>query len=52
MWGFIKKVFTVITTFFNYSVLNVNSFECVSMSIQECKARPKLIDVNAIETVF
>ena len=47
MFGFIKKVFAVITTFFNLSY--VNSLECVSMSIQECKARRKLININANE---
>ena len=52
MWGFIKKVFAVITTFFSFNVLNVNSLECVSMNNQECKARPKIIDVNSKEQVF
>ena len=34
MFGFVKKVFAVITTFFNLSY--VDSLECVSMSNQEC----------------
>ena len=46
MFGFV----TVITTYFNLSY--VNSLECVSMSNQECKARPKIIDVNNNEPVF
>ena len=46
MLGFV----TVITTYFNLSY--VNSLECVSMSNQECKARPKIIDVNNNEPVF
>ena len=50
MWRFIKKAFAVITTFFN--LLYVNSLECVSMSNQECKARPKIIDVNSNKPVF
>ena len=37
-------------TFCNLSC--VNSLECVSMSNQECKARPKIIDVNNNELVF
>ena len=50
MWRFLKKVFTVITTFF--SLPYVNSLKCILMSNQECKARPKIIDVNNNEAVF
>ena len=39
-------------TFFSFNVLNVNSLKCVSLSNQECKARPKIIDVNNNELVF
>ena len=50
MWRFLKKAFTVITTFF--SLPYVNSLQCISMNNQECKARPKIIDVNNNEPVF
>ena len=30
----------------------MNSLECISMSNQECKTRPKIIDVNNNELVF
>ena len=50
MWRFIKKAFAVITTFFNLSY--VNSLGCISMNNQECKARPKIINVNNNEPVF
>ena len=50
MWRFIKKAFAVITAFFNLSY--VISLECISMSNQECKARPKIIDINNNEPVF
>ena len=50
MWRFIKKAFAVITTFF--ILLYVNSLGCISMNNQECKARPKIIDVNNNEPVF
>ena len=50
MWIFLKKAFTVITTFF--SLPYVNSLKCISMNNQECKARPKIIDVNNNEPVF
>ena len=36
MRRFLKKVFAMITTFFNLSY--VNSLECISMNNQECKA--------------
>ena len=50
MWRFLKKSFIVITTFFSLSY--VNSLKCISMNNQECKARPKIIDVNNNEPVF
>ena len=30
----------------------VNSLECISMNNRECKARPKIINVNKNEPVF
>ena len=50
MWIFFKKAFAMITTFFN--PLYVNSSECISMNNQECKARPKIIDLNNNEPFF
>ena len=50
MWRFLKKAFTAITTFF--SLPYVNSLKCISMNNQECKARPKIIDLNNNESVF
>ena len=50
MWRFITKTFAVITAFFKISY--VNSLECISMNNQECKARPKIINVNNNEPVF
>ena len=50
MWTFIKKTFAIVATFFNLSY--VNSLECISMNNQECKARPKIIDVKNNELVF
>ena len=41
MFEFIKKIFVVITAFFNFNPSNVNSLECVSMNNQECKTRKK-----------
>ena len=50
MWRFLKKPFTAITTFFGLPY--VNSLNCISMNNQECKARPKIIDVNKNEPIF
>ena len=52
MFGFIKKVFFTVMTFFSYNVLNVNSIECVSMNNQECKIRSEIINVNTNEPMF
>ena len=39
-------------TFFSCNVLNVNSLECVSVSNQEFKIKPKIINVNTNEPMF
>ena len=39
-------------TFLIPYVLSVNSLECISMKYQECKAIPKIIDINNNEPVF
>ena len=45
-------MFFTAMTFFSFNVLSVNSLECVSMNNQECKARPRIIDVNSNEPMF
>ena len=52
MFGFIKKVFVVAMTFFNFNPSNVNCLECVSMNNQECRRRTKIINTNNNEPVF
>ena len=52
MFGFIKKVFLVAMTFFNFSRLSVISLECVSMNNEECKIRTEIIGVNTKEPMF
>ena len=39
MFGFIKKVFVLMITFFNFKPSNVNSIEWVSMNNQECRTK-------------
>ena len=45
----IKKCLFTAITFFSSNVLNVNSLGCVSMSNQECKIRPEIINLNTNE---
>ena len=52
MFGFIKKVFFTVMTFFNFNLLNLNSIECVSMNNQECRTRTKIINISNNEPVF
>ena len=52
MFGFIKQVFVVAMTFFNFNPSNVNSLECVSMNNQECKTGTKIININNNEAAF
>ena len=52
MFGFIKKVSVVATTFFNFNTSTVNSLECVSMNNQECRTRTKIININNDKLVF
>ena len=52
MFGFVKKIFFVVMSFFNFNPPNVNSLKCVSMSNQQCKTRTKIININNNEPVF
>ena len=52
MFGFIKKVFIAAVTFLSPNVLSVNSLGCILMNNQECKTRPKIININNNEPVF
>ena len=52
MFGFIKKSFITAMTFFSPNVLNTIPLKCVSMSNQECKLRPVIMDINSNEPSF
>ena len=52
MFRFIKKVFVVAMTFFNFNLSNSNSLECVSINNQDCKIRLEIINVNTNEPMF
>ena len=51
MLGFIKQIFISTMMFFS-SLPNVNSLECVSLKNQECKVRPKIVDINSNKPIF
>ena len=52
MLRFIKKNFFTAMQFFGCDLLIVNPLKCVSMNIQECKIRTKIIDINNDEPSF
>ena len=52
MLGFIRTIFFTAMTCFSCNVLNVNPLKCVSMNNQECRIRPKIINVNSNKPSF
>ena len=53
MFGFIKKIFlTGLTILSHFNPLSATPLSCISMNNQECKVRPKIINVNSDEPVF
>ena len=51
MFRFVKKIFISALMFFA-NLPNVNSLKCVSIKIQECKVRPKTVDVSSNNPIF
>ena len=49
MSRFIKQIFFSAMIFFSCNLSNVNPLKWVSMSNQECKVRPEIINVNSDE---
>ena len=49
MFGFVKQIF-VSTMFFGCNVSN--SLKCVSISNQECRIRPEIINIGSNEPSF
>ena len=52
MFRFVKQIFVSAMMFFSCNLSNVNSLECVSINNQECKVRPKIVNVNSNEPIF
>ena len=51
IFGFVKKVLFVRLTMLS-SFGSINWLSCISMSNQECKVRPKVVNVNGDEPVI
>ena len=51
MFRFKKRIFTTVIMLFS-SLSSMNSLECISISNQECKVRPEIINVNSNEPIF
>ena len=51
MFVFIKKVLYIGSLFLS-SLVGIISLNCISMKNQECKVRPKIINVNSNEPIF
>ena len=51
MFRFVKRIFVSAMIFFGCNLSSVHSLECVSISNQECKVRPELVNVNSNDPV-
>ena len=51
MFRFVKQIFVSAIMFFS-SLSNVNPLECISVKNQECKVRPKIVNVNSNNPIF
>ena len=52
MLRFVKQRFISAMIFFSCDLSSVNPLKCVLMDNQECKVRPKIVNVNSDEPVF
>ena len=50
VFSFVKKVFVLGLTVLSKSI--TGALNCVSMNNQECKVRPKIIDINSNSPMF
>ena len=52
MFAFFQKCFFTAKTFISCNALNTVPLKCVSMNNQECKIRPKIMNINSNEPLF
>ena len=50
VFSFVKKVLVLGLTFLSSSI--TGALNCVSMNNQECKVRPKIVDINSNNAMF
>ena len=48
----VRQIFVSAMMFFGCKLSNVNPLKCASMSNQECKIKPEIINVNSDEPSF
>ena len=48
---FIKKIFCI-GSLFSSSLVSTTPLSCISIKNQECKVRPKIIDINSNNSIF
>ena len=51
MFKFVKQIFISTMMFFG-SLSNANSLECISIKNEECKVRPKIVDINSNDPIY
>ena len=47
VFRFVKQIFVSAMMFFSYYLPSTTSLSCISISNQECKARPKIVNANS-----
>ena len=52
MFGFVEQIFISTMMFLSSNILEANSLKYVSMSNQECKIRPEIININSNKLLF
>ena len=56
MFVFINKIFCIGSLFFSgllcTNTLNTIPLSCISLKNQECKVRPKIVDINSNNPIF
>ena len=51
MLRFIKQIIISALIFFG-NLSSINPLKCISKKIQECRARPKIVDINSSNPIF
>ena len=51
MLVFIKKIFCIGSLFLS-SLVSTTPLRCISIKNQECKVRPKIVDINSNNHIF